>query len=174
MLLLKLFILVTLGLIFIQDLKSRAVYWWLFLVLILLFLAYDFLASISFELILYPTLVNIILLALQFALLTLYFSIKNSQLVNLTDGFIGLGDLLFLFAIAFYLSPISFIFFYTGSLSLIAVSWFFWLKTKKNVNKDLPLAGFQAILLAVLMTGDWWFKTVSLTNDNWFFALLNR
>ncbi len=157
--------------IFIQDLKFRAVYWWLFVLLFValgaLVLQHDIavpLGNLTF---------NLIFFSLQLILLSVYFAIKHGKLVNITKQYLGWGDVLFLFAITAYLSFSSFVAFYV--LSLLLIVFFELIRTtvtKQEVRK-IPLAGYQSLLLAVLMLVNDCLYQLDLSNDQWLLPILN-
>lgn len=174
MLFLKLCILLVLGVIFIQDFKSRSVYWFSFPVLSLLFLItrleqHQLLSEIRQQ-----VLVNTGFLLLQLFIISVYFSIKNKRLVNITGSLLGWGDILFLLSIAFFLSILNFLFFYIGSLILILLGWLAWQRFSKEKNEQIPLAGLQAIMLLCLLAIDWWWLPINITNDDWIIRLITK
>lgn len=157
--------------IFYQDLKFRAVYWWLFVLLFLtlggMVLQYDLavpLGNLSF---------NLIFFSLQLLLLSIYFAIKHGKLINITKQYLGWGDVLFLVAITAYLSFLSFVAFYV--LSLLLIVFFELIRTavtKQEVRK-IPLAGYQSLLLAVLMLSNNCSYQFNLSNNQWLLPILN-
>src|SRR5258707_3905758 len=100
---------------FIQDIKNRSVYWFLFLVLIILLIILNILQHHLFTESWQPVLINLSFLLLQFMLVSLYFSIKNQRWIIITTNLLGWGDILFLLSITFYLSVLNFLFFYVIS-----------------------------------------------------------
>src|ERR1700760_4976502 len=96
MLIIKIFILLTLSAIAIQELKSYSVYWLLFPALTFWLLLLQYQRDPNLQLLWPVVMMNIILLALQVLLLTIYFSVKNKRLTNITHRLLGLGDILFL------------------------------------------------------------------------------
>ncbi|MDP9080011.1 MAG: hypothetical protein M3O71_21505 [Bacteroidota bacterium] len=168
---LKIAIELLLLLVFFQDLRERAVFWILFPVLALSFLSYRLLRNDPVAAICQAALVNIGFIAVVFLLLTAYFSVKRRKWTNVTDGLLGLGDLLFLLALCFYFSILNFLLFYITSLILVLATWLIWRSVVKNSN-EVPLAGLQAVLLAILLGLSWWVLPVDLTNDNWILRLM--
>ncbi|WP_428330280.1 hypothetical protein [Mucilaginibacter sp.] len=164
-LLLRCLIVLVLLLVFVQDQRSRAVHWLLFPLLVVLFWALK-----GFRWDWQPVAINLALLALQLALLSLYFSLRHGRLVNVTDGMLGWGDLLFLAATAFYFSVLNFLLFYILSLVIVLTVWLLW----KPASKEIPLAGHQALLLAVLLLTTWSIWRVNLTDDGWLLSLSGR
>jgi hypothetical protein len=173
-LVIKLLILLNLVLIFIQDLKSRSVYWFLFPVLIILFILLNILQQHLFTENWQAVSINVSFLLLQFLLVSLYFSIKNRGWVSLTTNLLGWGDILFLLSIAFYLSVLNFLFFYVVSLPAVLMIWLLWLLISKEKNKQIPLAGLQALIFTVFLASDWWLKFIYLTNDTWLLDLITK
>lgn len=159
--------------IFFQDVKSRSVYWIFFpilsgLLLILHFESSD--QSWTWRDILF----NIGFFASQLGLVILYFSIRNKKLTNITTGLLGLGDVLFILSIAFYLSIFNFLFFYITSLMAVLLLWLIWQSAASVKSRHIPLAGLQALLFAVFLLGGWWFKKWNLMDDTWVLNLIAR
>jgi len=169
MMVIKVLILATLMLIFLQDILSRSVHWFLFPVLAVLFIITNLLQHRFFTDMWQPVVLNCALLLFQVLLLSLYFSVKN-----ITTGLLGWGDILFLFSIAFYLSVLNFLFFYITSLTVILLVWALWQLASKAKNKQIPLAGFQALLFIFILAYDWWYKSFDLTNDNWLLNVIMK
>lgn len=146
MILIKVILLILLILIFIQDMRFRAVSWVLFPMITLLFFLINSneskLTSVSF---------NLLFLAAQIFFLWLYFSLKHRKPVNIFSQYIGLGDVLFLCAITFYFSPINFLFFYISSLILIILYVLIQKLMFANSNNAIPLAGLQALLMCFII-----------------------
>src|SRR5690606_5097641 len=95
-------------------------------------------------------LTSLLFLTINFVVITIYFSIKNSALINPFKSYIGLGDLLFLLAVVPFFSFRNYLlFFVTGMIfSLILYSLF----KKKYLAKTIPLAGYLSIYLIGLIT----------------------
>lgn len=165
----KIAILALLMLIFAQDMRSRSVYWFLFPVLTGLFLVLAFypLHGYTWQ----PVLLNMGFLLLQFLLLSVYFSAKNARWVNITAGLLGWGDILFLLSIAFYLSVLNFLFFYLASLVCVLL---FWLVFSAKHNKEIPLAGLQALIFSFFLITAWWIRPVNVTSDDWLLQLMTK
>ncbi len=174
MLLLQIIILVVLLLVFVQDIRSRSVYWVLFPVLLILFIIMHLLQHHLFTDTWQPVLINSTFLVMQFLIVSVYFSIKNKQWVNITNSFLGWGDMLFLLSTAFYLSVLNFLFFYITSLIAVLLMWILWQAIAKEKNKQIPLAGLQALIFSVFLTCNWWFNSFDLTNDDWLLHLITK
>ncbi len=173
MLLIKLAALLILLLIFVQDVLSRSVYWFLFPLLVLtLFVIRLQVQSIA---VIAPVVgINLGFLTLQFFLLTAYFSLKNGKWVNITDQLLGPGDLLFLGTIAFYLSALNYLFFYISSLLLVLSFWLIWQQLSRKKDTPIPLAGLQSLLFALVLCAGWWLYPVRLVEDTWLLNLFTK
>jgi hypothetical protein len=163
----RIFILTLLSFIFIQDFLYRGVYWFLFPVLVTALIFLHFLQHTYFSPLWQPLLLNIGFILVQLLLLTGYLSLKRRKLVNITAGLLGWGDVLFLLSIAFYLSFLNYVFFYTASLPIVLFFWLVWQLLSKNKNLHIPLAGFQSLLFIVFLASDWWYFHINIANDNW-------
>jgi hypothetical protein len=145
---LELSIVVFLVFIIFQDFKSRAIYWFLCPLVFISALIYTYFEFHFFYL--KDLLTSTSFLVLQFLLASIYFSIKNRKLINITNSQIGLGDLLFLLSITPLFSISNYIIFYTASLLFSMLFYFFYLLLDKT-NRTIPLAGLQAIILLALL-----------------------
>lgn len=174
MIFLKILIIVTLLVVFVQDIKSRSVYWFLFPALMGLFISVRLLRQGLFIEIWQPVLLNMTFLILQLLIVSVYFSIKNKHWINITTGLLGWGDILLLLSIACYLSVLNFLFFYMISLTGVLVIWLIWQLIAKQKNKQIPLAGIQSLIFAVFLATGWWCIPVNLTSDDWLLRLINK
>jgi len=162
---------VLLGMLY-QDLKYRAIYWWLFPILSLL-LACRSLEAITLSGILKQALQSAIFLLLQFTALTVYLSFKERKLTNIFNGFFGLGDLLFLVSITFGFSFLNYILFYLSSLTLIILFTAILNNINKKSTEKIPLAGYQALLAIVLMMIDMASPAIDLLSDRSLILMLS-
>jgi len=156
--------LLTLAVIFIQDLVYRGVYWILFpilaILLITLRLQYQPLADIVLSLE-----INLGVLLVEFMLLTLYFSVKYRRRLNLTQGWLCVGDLFFLAVCAIYLPLLNFMLFYLVSLIAVIIIWKIHLTVVKTTEVRIPLAGLQGLLLGIVLSVCWWVWHFNITAD---------
>jgi hypothetical protein len=143
MLLLRVIAIVLLLLIFLQDVRGRAVYWFLFpaLAAALILMRFDR----------HDAMINMGFIVIQLLILTLYFSLKSRSWVNITTHLLGLGDILFLVCIALYFPVPGFLFFYTGSLTGALLLWLAWQWLSGIRDRNIPLAGLQALMLMILL-----------------------
>ncbi|RZL20276.1 MAG: hypothetical protein EOO89_00735 [Pedobacter sp.] len=149
MLLVKTFTCICMLTIFIEDLKYRAVHWWLFP--LLLASCWYMASEHDLQQPINNLLWNTIFLASQFLLLTIYFSLKRGQLTSVFKGLFGIGDLFFLLSIAVYFSFLNYLLFYVASLLLIVCFELFWRINAKNQERQVPLAGYQSLLMVILL-----------------------
>ncbi len=164
--------LVLLG-IAVQDFRQRSVYALWFPILVLLFCISRLYGAPSIHDMLLSTGINLLFLALQFVMLTVYFSIKARHAVNITIALLGWGDVLFLASLAFYLPVLSFIAFYLLSLVFVLAAWLFWKLASGSSQKHIPLAGLQSLLLVCLLIGAWLGNGFDLSTDGWWMDYLN-
>lgn len=92
-------------------------------------------------------------IVLNFVVLTLYFSLKNKALLNPFRSYIGLGDLLYLLAVApLFMFRAYIVYFVLGMiLSLILYALF---KRIYSSSKTIPLAGYMSLFLIILFISD--------------------
>jgi len=173
-LLLQILTLIILLLIFLQDTRDRSVYWFLFPLLAVTLIGIRLLKHLVLSEFEQSILINIGFIVLQLLILTIYFSIKSKKWINITNQLLGLGDILFLLSIAFYLSVLNFLFFYIVSLVVVLLLWIAWQAISAKKNKFIPLAGFQSLILILFLASDWWYRSFDLTNDNWLLHLINK
>lgn len=173
LLLLNFLIIACLWIVFMQDIRFRAVNWLFFPVLASLYVIHGLVNGIYLKEILFNTALNVAFLLMVFILVWLYISFRRRRFVHLPDKLIGWGDILFLLCICFYFSLLNFILFYITSLLIIIVLWTIWIKFRPRVaDRHVPLAGLQALILSGFLMIDWLVKSIDLTNDNWLFFLI--
>lgn len=168
---LKIALIILLLSVFYQDIKYRAVYWVLFPIMLILqfFIA---LTYYSLQLVLLNGMYNLIFIVIQFLLITVYFSLKNKKLINISTNYLGWGDIIFLLVISFSFSPLNYLFFYITSLCLIVtVSLIFHFKSKNDPIK-IPLAGLQSAYLILLSFAGIFHKNIDLQNDDFLLHLI--
>jgi hypothetical protein len=173
-LLLKILTIAILLSIFLQDLRDRSVHWFLFPLLVVTITCIRLLNHFVLSEFEQSVIINIGFVVLQLLILTIYFSIKNKKWINITGQLLGLGDILFLLSISFYLSVLNFLFFYIVSLVGVLLLWVGWQAVSAKKNKFIPLAGFQSLILILLLASDWWYRSLDLTNDNWLLHLITK
>ena len=170
------FLLITiLAAIFIQDIKSRTVYWFWFPMLVALLLLEHTLINKEPLIVQFQTIaINLGFLFIQLSIVSLYLSIKHRKWINISQNLIGWGDILFLVSLAFYFSPLTYILFYVGSLLIISVCWLLLILFFRINNKQIPLAGLQAALFIVFLITDWLYPHIGLSKGDWLSIYLYR
>lgn len=134
--------------IFFQDIKLRAVYWFLFpIVLALSFwigMENNNLENILFSL-------SFFIFAMGF--LTLYMSIRQRKIINITKGFFSWGDILFLIAIIPLFSFHLYLLFFTlGTIMTLVVHGIVLIVSKGE--KTIPFAGYMSVFLTSYLIFD--------------------
>jgi len=168
----KLLSLLLLIVIFWEDMRYRAVHWFLFPLLAVMLTSTYFTSHAELNTLLINAGADVAFLILQFILITLYFSIRQKSRVNVFNSLIGWGDLLLLLTLCFYCSLLNFIGFYLLSLVLILAGWLGYRLIFSRNNKQIPLAGLQAILFAAIIAFSWLDTGIDLTQDDWLLKFL--
>ena len=131
--------------VFYQDLKMRAVHWVLFPLVFGISILYTFK-----EFQLDHLGANVMFLILLLGSLTVYLSLRNGTLVNITKGFFSWGDILFLVAIVPLFNFTSFMLFFTvGTLLTVIVHLLARLIVKQN--ETIPFAGYMALFTGLYL-----------------------
>jgi hypothetical protein len=133
--------------IMIEDFKYRSIHW-----LNIVALGAAVVLGILLHAFTYSTqdfLFNLLFLGIQFISLTIYFSIKQGRLINITYAHIGSGDIMYLLVLSPLFSPTAYVIFTLGSLimALLGVVMYQWRSGRSVV--EIPLASFMAIWLIV-------------------------
>lgn len=170
MLLLQLLILVCLSVIFYQDMHYRAVYWVCFPILTILLLGAKYKFSGVHDA-LTDAMYGLAFFGVQLFLLWVYFAVKNKKPVNITKHYLGLGDILFLIAVAFYLSPLNYIVFYILSLLVVLIYTLIKRAFIKEDSPYIPLAGLQAVILGVVVVFSIFKPGMTFYNDGWIYGI---
>lgn len=151
-----------------QDFKDRAVYGWLFPVLLLLFLVKGIASErLSFH----DVLTNLLVLAMQFGLLSLYFWVKDRRFLMQGEHYLGWGDILMLLVLTVCFSPVNFIFFLVAGFFLV-LSVVGVLRLAGKPIRYIPLAGGQALLLVSVLWWDYFSSSVDTYGDEVLIRLL--
>lgn len=147
MLLTNCLIIILLAFIVWQDFAYRAIYWFLLPLLAACFLLKAYQEG---TLALTSILFNLGIVGIQIGILSVYVYTKNKKW-NLYSRYLGLGDVLFFCALAFYFSPLLFLGFQITSLLLTLVIFMIFHALAQGKH-TIPLAGCQAALLILLIT----------------------
>lgn len=138
----------TLGYIVYQDIKFRAISWWIFPVLFTLFILQETEIFKSFQV--FNTLLNnILILCVLIIALIVYYSIKGVSAKNLFKNYLGIGDLLILIIICARFSTVNYLLFIIVS-SILSIALHSIGKLFKNYPKTVPFAAFISLFLIIL------------------------
>ena len=126
-------------LIFIQDVKYRGVHWAFFPILLAGSVYYSF-ENISINQVVF----NFSFLVVLLSSLTIYLSIKEGRLVNVSKGYFSWGDILFLIVvIPLFSFQMYMLFFIVGTILSLA---FHLIASMISIQKTLPYAGYMALV----------------------------
>ncbi|SDT67379.1 hypothetical protein SAMN05216490_4787 [Mucilaginibacter mallensis] len=163
----EIIVLLVLLTIFLEDTSIREVHMVLFPLLAGALLIAGLKHGAGFQALWESASVNLLFLMLVLLLLTAWFSLKEKRVVNVTLQLLGWGDIWFLVCIALYFSILNYLFFYIASLLAVVVLWSAWRFISKKNNQHIPLAGMQALMLAIYLSCDWWLIHFNAVSDNW-------
>lgn len=150
MILIKLFLLISLLFVLIQDVKQREVYWFLFPVIAGLVAYLHYKEAIAPELFFSAIAINSLFVSILVFILFIYSKYKLKLQLNET---FGLGDVLIFFALAFSFSTVSFLIIFIASL-VFALVLHLTLK-KKSSFSTVPLAGYISLFFGISFLGHW-------------------
>lgn len=165
LLLLRLICISLLLVIMVEDMRSRSVHWFWFPVLAMSLLLLRVQQGQPWLDIGRTSLVSLAFLGVQLLLVVVYFSLKHRQFVNITEGMLGWGDILFLMVIALYLPLFNYIVFYIVSLIVVLMVSLMYARSHDRKQLSIPLAGGQALLLAAWMLAGWLIPALNITSD---------
>jgi len=151
-----------------QDFKYRAVYWFLFPLLMMLFIVKNgYSGQISYH----ENLINLGIVALQISILHTYYYMRHGDWI-LYQTYLGWGDVLFFVALALLFPPLTFLAFQLISL-ILTLAWFVLFKRYLANKEGIPLAGCQAFILALLLLSELVVDTATLNIDSYIIDGLN-
>ena len=144
--------------VFFQDWKYRRIH---VVLPLLIFLFSLYIISIQNKMLFRIIASNALFFILTISLLTLYMSLKNKQFLNPFQNYFGLGDLLFYVAITPLFLIKAYIFYFILSMVFAII---LQLSLKKIMKENtVPLAGFSALLLFVIVVKDLAFHFQKIT-----------
>ena len=141
--------------IFVQDIKERRVYVFLYLTCGLIMSYLHFTHSISSSQYFVSIGLNLFVLAIIMIVLTLYSRWKLKKPLKET---FGSGDFLFFVVVALGFSTTSFLVLFSFSLLFTGITY--RLMLPKLVCATVPLAGLQALFFCILLVSNWLFSYV--------------
>lgn len=142
-------LLICLLVLFYQDWKYRSIH--VVLPILILFSSY-FIIKHENKLSNKIVLLNIFFFLITLSILIIYMSIKNKQFLNPFQNYFGLGDLLFYTSITPLFDLKNYVYFFI--LSMIFAICMQFLSRKKMKHNSVPLAGFSALFLFIILTID--------------------
>jgi hypothetical protein len=151
--------------VLVQDLSSRSVSWPVFPLLAICGFSSQMMLAYPLSEVLEFTIFNLLFLVMQFLFIRIYFLITRGKYTIVLDNLIGWGDVLFILCVTFFLPVITFITFYVFSLVLVLAGWLLYLQVTKVEEKHIPLAGLQALVLSLVLAGDWFFGRYDVYDD---------
>lgn len=157
MLVVKGLIILNLGFLIYQDLKSREVYWFLLPTLMLLLGLQHYSNTLEVNFIV-SSMINILTVLIVLGLLYLYtvLIIKKSFFKEV----FGLADALYFLALAIAFPTATFVIIFVFSLLFSLLTWL--LVRQKSKFDAVPLAGYMSIFLILIFIGNWCTNTINL------------
>ncbi|MGK6353536.1 hypothetical protein [Parapedobacter sp. DT-150] len=144
-----------------QDFRDRAVYAWLFPLLCVLAVAHAVDLGVFS---LYVLVANLIIVAGQLALLNLVMYWRTRKWLMHGEQWIGWGDLACFAVLACCFSTVNFVLFYVASLIIVLLAALVTMAMGFR-TKHVPLAGGQAVLLAMVLLADYAHRGKRLHTD---------
>jgi hypothetical protein len=148
-----------------QDFRSRTVSAFVLLLLFAALLASALYKRSAIEALSFAF-INIALVVLQMGGLTLYFSLKNKELTNIFDSYIGWGDIALFLALAPVLAPLNFVLLFLGTTFIGLVGFILAKIIRPKISREIPLAGVMALMLCMLFVLKYTF-CFSFYDDSW-------
>lgn len=150
-------LLVCLGFLFVQDVKNRRIH---VVLPIAVFGLSAALVWIKTHAVMGRALSNVLFFLVVLGILILYMTIRQKKFSNPFENYFGLGDLLFYLAITPLFVLRGYILFFIGSMIFAIVMQLALRKRMKE--QTVPLAGFSALLLSLIVIKDLLFDSYKL------------
>lgn len=135
--------------LFFQDWKYRSIH---MVLPILIFLSSYYIIRQENKLSNKIMILNLCFFLITLSILILYMSLKNKRFLNPFQNYFGLGDLLFYISVTPLFNLKNYILFFILSM-IFAICLQFTLR-KKMKHKTVPLAGFSALFLFIILAMD--------------------
>ncbi len=155
---------VLLIIILIQDLQKRSVSW-ILLVALFIVLTMHRSNEEGIRQLVWPFLINSLIISFQLVLVKLWCLIKDCSSKKLLNKVIGLGDILFLYCITVFLTPLNYLLYSITGLILSLIIWSLLIGLKIAKERTVPLAGLLSIWLAILTTVEYSCTSINLYSD---------
>lgn len=157
-----------------QDFRFRAVSWILFPLLAVSLMLYTRLGypALSIQHYFLQAVLKALFISIQLLLLWGYYRLRFPAGSRALTTRLGLGDILFLYMILFYFSPLNFILFYISSLlaAFLAGLVMRGLRPGSPTAKTIPLAGLQSFFFLIFITANI-FLLYNPFDDTWLLNL---
>lgn len=165
-----LLLLLVLSVVIFQDFRLRAIHW--ILIPSLLFLCiYKSRAIAGTEQMQSAFGQNSLFIIVQLVILIFYFSFRTKKIEPVINSYLGLGDVLFLIAIAPSFCFGNFLLFIVGGFTLILIAYGLFSILKIKTQRQIPLAGIQSVFLSFWLGCEWlFFPKLSFTYLPLYFA----
>ncbi|SEK54749.1 hypothetical protein [Parapedobacter koreensis] len=134
-----------------QDFTHRAVYVWIFPLLAVLAIAHSIMLQV-FSLAFILT--NLIIVVIQLCVLNILLYGKRKKWLMHGEQWLGWGDVAFFAVLTCCFSTVNFILFYVVSLIIVLLATLLAIAVGCRM-KNIPLAGGQAALLAMVLLADY-------------------
>lgn len=172
MLVLTILSILLLVLISYQDFKTFSISWWLIPLIFITGIAVSYL-SIGLGRTFKTLLINAGFISFLILSIALLVAFKHGKFINITESYLGWGDILFLISIIGFFSSLNFMFFIiTGLiLTLLAHQGYKYLGQPKHPR--IPLAGYIALVLIVVIIIKYFSKGLNLYDDYWLYKRLS-
>ncbi len=148
----KIFLSLSLLLIFFQDYRDRQVFIFLF-PLFGIMGTYLFLSNSNLEYYFFSVCINLGIVLIVVLLNYLFAELVLKK--NLLKEAMGLGDILFFIAFALCFPTVTFINFFVFSILFTFVIHLALSKLLKKTNKNIPLAGYMSLFLMAVYSVNW-------------------
>lgn len=149
MVVLKIILLFAFGAVLYQDIRERAVFWFLFPLIALCAGMLFYFGTVP-ELFYMATLLNVAFVVLLLLAVFLYGRLK---LRTAFSSVFGLGDVLFFFAVCCSFSTVSFIVVFCSALVFSLILHL--LVSKNQTPETVPLAGYMGLFFGLVYLGSW-------------------
>lgn len=153
----------TLFMIFIQDYKDRAVHLFYFITTFALAVV----IAVYQKQVLNQIIYSVVFLFLNFLCLKLYFKLKKVALPkDLSFGGLAIGDVVFLIVIIPLFDFYNYLIFFVSGMLFSLILHFSVKLFKKEENQTVPLAGYLALYLLIIIVITSFFKTEIYLNTS--------